>query len=237
MSGSKRVPKERKTSTPKLESRIVDDGPNPDPWWRTEPRWWVKDIVLAALLVGVGIYLSNILDNDRSEREQAIQQEAEHSARVTADLGYVRAALMGGSKYKAFSGLDLQGQNLSHMPLRYADLRQADLRHANMVWTDLRGSTLAGADLRGADLTSAFLDHADLRNADLRDAIMVIDPDGRRFLSGSGDTFLLANTSVRGICYNSETRFPENFRPPESRVDCRYYTDAPFGLLPSDRRR
>jgi len=67
-------------------------------------------------------------------------------------------------------GLNLEGEDLSHIDLRGADLSCGFFHGANLSGSDLRGADLTDADLRGADLTGADLRGADLTDADLTGA-------------------------------------------------------------------
>ena len=67
--------------------------------------------------------------------------------------------------YQDFSGMDLEGINLS-----YANLGRSDLSAANLNYADLTGAILNYADLNGAILENADLKYAALYGANLTDA-------------------------------------------------------------------
>jgi len=91
---------------------------------------------------------------------------------------------------------------------------------------DLAGADLRGADLRGAYLNGAILNTANLRNADLRDAYLR-DADLRHAnlagadlrgadLRGFGMSSTLVEAYLRGIIWDSSTKWPKGFMPPRS---------------------
>ena len=85
------------------------------------------------------------------------------------------------------SRVDLPGADLSHCSLFQANFTDADLLEADLSGTDLRG-----AILRRVNLTGALLVGADLTGADLTGA------------------------NLAAITYDSSTRWPDGFVPPES---------------------
>lgn len=85
----------------------------------------------------------------------------------------------------ALTGIDLTGAFMERADLSGTDLEEATLVEANLEWADLRGANLRGADLRGANLSGADLTGADLTGA-----------------------------SLYGVQHDSDTTWPEGWRPP-----------------------
>jgi exonuclease III len=86
-----------------------------------------------------------------------------------------------------FTGVDLQGKDLSRRNLsgtvffetnlnlallRDSDLQNADLRFSNLAAADLENANLKGANLRGANLFEANLTGANLEEADLTGTVL-----------------------------------------------------------------
>jgi uncharacterized protein YjbI with pentapeptide repeats len=136
-------------------------------WINREPPWWVSQIfvaVLVGLLVGGLILFSGNHFSDLQARH-ALQLE---------NLRFVRdrvAATTANGRFP-FAHLDLEGQDLTQLPLAHADFRDANLSDANLSGADLTGADLSFANLRDAWLPGARLDGANLCGADLTDAIV-----------------------------------------------------------------
>ena len=123
---------------------------------------------------------------------------------------------------------DLRNAKLRAVDLRSADLTGADLRDAKLNRggrggrdnsrrpTDLTGAKLVRANLSRANLTRATLVRVDLTGADLRGAILrgavlhLASLYGA-ILEGAD----LTGADLRGATYDTETRWPVGFKPPE----------------------
>ncbi len=88
----------------------------------------------------------------------------------------------------------LQSADLSRADLEYADLTGADLSDANLQEAKLAAAKPIGANLHRANLTRADLAHADFSEANL-DGVTLTDAK-----------------------WDSETIWPENFKPPHASV-------------------
>jgi uncharacterized protein YjbI with pentapeptide repeats len=119
-------------------------------------------------------------------------------------------------------GADLVGINLAGANLRAADLNEADLFGANLQEADLTGAHLCQTDMPGANLYRANLSRAQLTGADLFGAnLQEADVRGAHLdqaqltdanLQGTD----LTATTLEGIQYNEQTRWPEQFVPPSA---------------------
>jgi uncharacterized protein YjbI with pentapeptide repeats len=97
-------------------------------------------------------------------------------------------------------GADLSGAKLYDADFRGANLQDANLKGANLYNATLQDADLYDANLQGADLFEANFRNANLRGADLRGA----------FLVGAK----LTGADLRGILYDSKTKWPKGFTPP-----------------------
>jgi uncharacterized protein YjbI with pentapeptide repeats len=97
-------------------------------------------------------------------------------------------------------GADLSGAKLYNADFRGANLQDANLKGANLYNATLQDADLYDANLQGADLFEANFRNANLRGADLRGA----------FLVGAK----LTGADLRGILYDSKTKWPKGFTPP-----------------------
>lgn len=91
-----------------------------------------------------------------------------------------------------FDGADLQEADL-RVALTGGSFRSANLAGAQMCHTSLLGVNMDGARLYGTNLTDAQLEYADLSSAHFND-----------------------KTILKGITYNSKTKWPPEFTPPPS---------------------
>ena len=107
-------------------------------------------------------------------------------------------------------GAELERVNLQESVLHTCNLEAAKLGHADMWAIDLRWSNLQKADLRGAYLREADLRMSELQGADLRGAKE------------------LELAKMRASKANSQTQWPDNFKPAEAGVQ---FVDAKVGTV------
>jgi hypothetical protein len=96
-----------------------------------------------------------------------------------------------------FGASDLRSAFFSHTDLTEAVFYKANLSGAIFDGAALNSSDLSGANLTGADLTDADLRGATLDGADLSDATII-------------------HAALKGIHYDSSTKWPNGFTPPPS---------------------
>jgi uncharacterized protein YjbI with pentapeptide repeats len=139
--------------------------------WLSDPPWWVTN-GLVALFISLVVYAVQAhSDNKRDAENQKLQQVQAQSAQRLDDLRFVRErASRPGQPAEAFSGFDLQCQDLAWLPLDQAIFEGADLRHTNLPGIGLTNSDLLNADVRGADMVKAVLDNSGLVNVDFTGA-------------------------------------------------------------------
>jgi uncharacterized protein YjbI with pentapeptide repeats len=139
--------------------------------WFSDPPWWFTN-GLVALFISLVVYAVQAhSDKERDAQNQKLQQAQAESAQRLEDLRFVRErASKPGQPAEAFSGFDLQCQDLAWLPLDQADFSKADLRHANLFGIGLTNSEMLDADVRGANMVKAVLDNSGLENADFSGA-------------------------------------------------------------------
>ncbi len=108
-------------------------------------------------------------------------------------------------------GADLIGADLRGALLLGADLQSADLRDAKLGAANLLGANLRGADLRGADLRAAHL----ISLPDLLEQASYAQPAIRTLSSEVWASLVLSDTILTDSVYDSATRWPLDFTPPE----------------------
>lgn len=199
-------------------------------WWQagkirkeTQPRWWVRDILIAVAISAFFLATQAWLDDARSDREQQRAEAMNDSADRRENLRFVRDRAGIEVVERPFQGIDLRGQVLSGLQLEGADFEQARLGEAFLFTTNLASATLDGADLRDADLTLTVLRDATLRNtrlgranfylADVEKAdFSLADLRGADLSSATG----LGSALLDSTCYDDKTRWPNTFDPPNS---------------------
>jgi hypothetical protein len=191
------------------------------PWWKVEPPWIVRDVLLAGLVVLVGF----LLDSRSADRGEVLE-----------NTRFVRQVAIDHSAIKPFSGLRLEGSSLGGLDLGcrgvgpkvlnpegvHGECRpgsQADFSNADLRRTDFSGAVLFGADFRGADLRDAVLDSALLNGANFFDA----DLRGTRF--GNADlrgAYLqgakMDSRGYSGVCSDRSTSWPKGLSHPGPRL-------------------
>jgi hypothetical protein len=180
-------------------------------WINRQPPWWVSQILVAGLVgvvVGGLILVSGNRFNDLQARH-ALQLE---------NLRFVRdRAATNPNKPFPFGRLDLEGQDLSFLPLARADFNNAKLDRAQLLGSVLTHADFGYASLRSADVSGARLDgaslwRADLTGADFRYADLSFSELGAADLKGAD----LTGAKLDHIHYNQQTKWPDGFRPPPS---------------------
>jgi hypothetical protein len=153
------------------------------------------------------------------------RRDTHHDAGTLPDLSsscLIQAQVTGGSLAGAnfyrtklgaalFDHTDLRCVILSVVDLPTAVFHESNLNRAYLFgikanWAsferaDMRGTELANADLRNASLAGANLSGAELRSAILTDT----DKNGG-----------LDNTNFSGVHYTADTKWPDNYKPPDS---------------------
>ena len=170
-------------------------------WLTHEPYWWVSQI-LVALLVGGAILISGkLIDDARARRENEAAQkqhdldreiaakQARHAEQIE-NLRFVRERAASGDQVLPFAVLDLQGQDLSALPLNGADFRRANLDELNFLFTEI-----AYANFEGAHLKDAVFTGVDLRNVTLMNAAEIT---GARFDDADFRGTILAGKNLAG---------------------------------------
>jgi pentapeptide repeat protein len=189
----------------------------------SEPSWWIKDVVVAALIGGL-LFLSQVwVDDARSQQDEAIE-----NLRFVREKANVEGQL--------FAGFNLAGMNLSQLVLPGVDLNNADLSDARLVAAELMPTVnqqqsanltdakLCNADLEGANLTGAVLTGAQLSGANLTHTVLAgVDLRGADLTNVKGLTtgsFAADGNPVKDgqmaddLIYDDSTIWPAGFRPP-----------------------
>lgn len=229
-------------------------------WWQAgrtspghEPRWWVRDVIIAVFIGAVLIFGQMLLDDARSNREIKAARIQSTEADQREDLRFVRDRSGVGVQERPFQSIDLSGQTLSGLQLEGADFTDANLEGAQMVGINLRGAilrhlfaddahlleaNLAAADLRDVWMSRATLIDADLTGADLTGATLMNDVFFRANITDANFT----RTDLRGasldgvigfdptafnsVCYDTVTQWPAGYTPPPSDENaCNQYYD------------
>lgn len=192
----------------------------------SEPRWWVRDIVIATivgtLLAAGSIWGQNLIDDSRAIRDEAKQKaQARHDEQL-GNLVFVRQLSSADPEQaRPFSYMDLEGMALVGLELPGADFAYANLTDTRMMETDF-----TGADFSATTLVNADLAYADLTNARLSGDRFATD-DGARHVGADLTHATLLGTNLTGadlsganltdIYYDESTRWPVGFQPPPSR--------------------
>ncbi|MDG4663225.1 pentapeptide repeat-containing protein [Mycobacterium sp. 236(2023)] len=105
-----------------------------------EPRWWVRDIVIAMILGVVlaagSIWGQKLVDDSRAIRDEAQQQAQTRHAEQLENLVFVRnLSSSEPTQARPFSHMDLEGMALVGLRLPGADFAYANLTGA--VLTDV----------------------------------------------------------------------------------------------------
>lgn len=150
-----------------------------------------------------------------SQLDGAVLREANLRRTALRGANLTRANL----SYAALHGADLSDAALTGTDLHAADLDEANLTRANLYGADLRSADLSSADLSGADLQGINLSRASLRGANLLGANLtcrsVAHPVPHADLRGADLTEAnLSGANLQKIVYDSSTRWPAGFTPP-----------------------
>lgn len=135
-----------------------------------------------------------------------------------------------------FEKADLSGANLALARMRGVWFSYANLQGARLHEVDLRGANFQGADLRSSlidNLISANLSGVKLQRATLRGRIQDINFTGADL---RGVDFSVADfvgqVKLSGACYDSNTRWPKDFKPSAPAECNRHIPPAPKDWTP-----
>lgn len=131
-------------------------------WKETGTRADVGVAVITTTVIGLAIFVLQILDENRLQRDDAKRQDESANQALRLQLGL--ASTLGKMD---LHGQDLRQINLPQKHLEGADLSDAHLEGANLEGVHLEGARLIDAHLEGANLQDAHLDRADLQDAHL----------------------------------------------------------------------
>lgn len=181
----------------------------------TEPRWWVRDVLVAGL-VGAIVTAGGLLAQLHFDEQAALRTER------LENLRFVRERSSGETTVsRPFSGLDLIGMPLGGLKLAGADFSSANLSGADLQGTDLTGANFDGATLDGAflfaaSLNDAVLTHVSMKETNIPDTdftganLVAVDLSSINFGGGS-----IALPIFGQNCWG-DVIWPESITPPPS---------------------
>ena len=201
-------------------------------WNEPGTRADVGVAVITATVISLAIFILEILDENRLERQDETRQEQSANQSLRLQLG-LTSSLRGID----LSSKDLHGIFLPQKNLEAADFSDSDLSDANLEKARLTGATFNRANLEGANLSGAHLTGAHFRdarldgsntvldNADLTGAELLGAQLQKASLSGAdlrGATATDANfrgavtssSQAVGVYYNGNTVFPDGKKHP-----------------------
>ena len=125
------------------------------------------------------------------------------------------------------SSSNFHDTNLSGADMAYADLSDAYFYRGNFSDVDFNASNMKGVVLESTNLKGAYMNNTDLRGAnlstaDLSDAILEDEPLNYSANKGVGMLLATPEPQYNGVCYDKNTKWPNDFNPPPSDVNiCR----------------
>lgn len=192
-----------------------------------EPRWWVRDIVVAmilgVLLAAGSIWGQKVIDDRRAVRDAAKQEADNRHTEQLENLVFVRSLSSDSEQARPFSHMDLATMALVGLQLPDADFAYADLTDTLLMQTDFTGSDFSAAILVNADLSYANLTDArlssDVYADDDGEALRGADLTGATLIGTTLTGADLSDAVLTDIYYDDSTRWPQGFRPPPSRPE------------------
>jgi|SRR4051794_14525369 uncharacterized protein YjbI with pentapeptide repeats len=143
-------------------------------WGETGTRADVGVALITATVISLAVFVLQILDENRLEREDTQRQDQAANQALRLQLGLSKSL-----QNMDLHGQDLRGIILSEKHLESANFQDADLSGANLQGDVLTYASLGGADLEGANLSHAQLDYADLTDAHLGGKTLIVGADLR----------------------------------------------------------
>jgi len=179
---------------------------------------------VVGLVTGVAVFALGVyVDNQRTAVQERVENlrfvrdrssEDENQPRPFRSLDLAEQSLAG----LRLSGAELVGANLRESDMRFIQLSRAILVNADLEKAALSQSTLyearfEGAKLQEAKVNNAFAKGANFKASDLR----AVDFSGTS-LQGADftDAVNLAEANLNGSCWDTTTKWPANFTPPQS---------------------
>lgn len=196
----------------------------------------ISGIVVAALSGGVAVHF----DDQRSAREARLEDQRSDRETRLENLRFVRDHSSVDPVPRPFQNMDLSDQNLAGLNLEKATFEESIMNKARFKQANLKGAVFSRAKMRGASFYETNAEGADMIGVDLSDAFIfrsnllgarISSADLRRVVIEGGDfhdaslSFSLLDgatladvdlsaTSLTGVCYTADTRWPGGFRPP-----------------------
>ncbi len=206
---------------------------------KDQPLWWVRDILIAALVAVLVLVGQSYLVSASGAREHGQDQDQDQAQdQRISDLHFVRDRSSTWYQDRPFRQFDLRDMNLAGLELRGVDFVEANLSGANLTGTVLRYQSgmpeapgrpaipAVNAYLQGANLCHAVLNGADLRNAYLINVNFTgVDLTFTRLQGAvlygsdlSAATLPSDPGFLDGIHYDDGTIWPEGYQPPPSAI-------------------
>jgi len=184
------------------------------------------------LAVILAVYLWDILYRQRVsmlEKDRVVSALGSRSNEVALDAARAVVARDwhrdGSLTGAAFDYANLRGLVMARARLAGVSFMYASLEGADLVFADLANSRLGSADMRGANLSFCNLENAALGQADLGGAslgrcrLRYAHLEGANLRSTFLDQADLEGAYLEQAIYDSKTKWPAGFVPPESTVN------------------
>jgi uncharacterized protein YjbI with pentapeptide repeats len=184
-------------------------------WGEKGTRADVGVALITATVISLAVFVLQILDENRLQRDEAKRQDA--AANQALRLQLEERSNM---RKIDLSKQDLRNINLPEKHLEQADLSDANLEGANLEGVHLEGAKLADAHLEGANLADAHLDggttldRAQLTNADLFGTQLMqaelynADLSGANAMKANFAGAVITGWNVARLQYDGRTVFP-----------------------------
>ena len=198
---------------------------------RPDGTFW-RSISAPVLVVVSAVYVWDVLYRQRVsmlEKQRVISALGSRSNAVALDAARVVVARDwhrdGSLRNSSFEYADLKGLVMARARLAGVSLMYASLEDADLIFADLASARLGSTDMRRANLNFCNLENAALSLADLGDASLGRSTLRNAHLEGANlrNTFLaeadLEGAYLEQAIYNSKTKWPEGFMPPETAVN------------------
>jgi hypothetical protein len=198
---------------------------------RPDGTFW-RAISAPVLVVVLAVYVWDVLYRQRVsmlEKQRVISALGSRSNAVALDAARVVVARDwhrdGSLRNSSFEYADLKGLVMARARLAGVSLMYASLEDADLIFADLASARLGSTDMRRANLNFCNLENAALSLADLGDASLGRSTLRNAHLEGANlrNTFLaeadLEGAYLEQAIYNSKTKWPEGFMPPETAVN------------------